>query len=166
MSAAPDQTVKLPAADLIHLVPDVFTKPFWEAAAEHRLVVPRCTACGTYRLPPSAFCWKCRAQDVELVEHDGRGTVYSFTIVWHPLLPDLADTVPYVPAVVELPGTNGCRLVGAMIDVTPADMHVGMDVELVWRDVREGTTVPTFAMAASRDAATAVPKEQSAEASK
>jgi uncharacterized OB-fold protein len=142
MSAEP--TVGLLPDDFIRLVPDVFTQPFWDAAAEHRLVVPRCTACGTFRLPPSAFCWRCRAQEVEWVEQSGRGVLYSYTVVWHPLFPDLADTVPYLPAVVELPGTNGCRLVGAMTGVTPSEVHIGMDVELVWRDVREGVSVPTF----------------------
>ena len=53
-------TAQLPPEELIHLVPDVFTQPFWDAAAEHRLVIPRCTTCETYRLPPSAFCWHCR----------------------------------------------------------------------------------------------------------
>jgi uncharacterized OB-fold protein len=108
---------QLPPAELIHLVPDVFTRPFWEAAAEHRLVVPRCTSCGTFRLPPSAH---------------------------HPVLPDFADSVPYVPIVVELPGTNGCRLIGALQGVDIDDVHIGMDVVLEWRDVREGETVPTF----------------------
>jgi uncharacterized protein len=136
--------LKQPPAELIHLTPDVWTQPFWDAAAEHRLVVPRCTSCGTFRLPPSPFCWHCQTQDVDWVEQPGRGTVYSFTIVWHPLLPDLADSVPYVPAVVELPDTDHCRLVGAMVDVELADVRIGMDVELVWRDVREGTSVPTW----------------------
>ena len=140
--------VRLPADVLVGVTADVFTQPFWDAAAEHRLVVPRCTACGTYRFPPSAFCWRCRAQDVEWVEQPGHGTVYSFTVVRHPLLPSLADTVPYVPAVVELPGTGGCRVVGAMTDVAVEDVHIGMPVELVWRDVREGTTVPTWRPAA------------------
>ena len=135
---------RLPPEELIRLVPDVFTQPFWDAAREHRLVIPRCTSCEAYRLPPSAFCWRCRAQDVEWVEHDGRGTVYSFTVVHHPILPDLADSVPYVPAVVELPGTNGCRLIGALRDIAIDEVSIGMDVELVWRDVREGETVPTF----------------------
>ena len=139
-----EAVVKLPPEELIVLVPDVFTAPFWEAAAEHRLVVPRCTSCGTFRLPPSAFCWSCQAQEVDWVEQPGHGTLYSFTVIRHPILPDLADTVPHVPAVVELPDTNGCRLVGAMVDVAPSDVHIGMEVELVWRDVREGTTVPTW----------------------
>ena len=136
--------VRLPADVLVGVTADVFTQPFWDAAAEHRLVVPRCTACGTFRLPPSPFCWNCQAQGVDWVEQPGRGTVYSFTVVRHPLLPSLSDTVPYVPAVVELPDTGGCRLVGAMTGVVVEDVRIGMAVELVWRDVHEGTTVPTW----------------------
>jgi uncharacterized protein len=142
--AASEPLAKLPPAELIVLCPDVWTEPFWAAAAEHRLVVPRCTNCATFRLPPSPFCWKCQDQGVEWVEQSGRGTVYSFTVVWHPLLPDVADSVPYVPAVVELPGTGGVRVVGNMVHVRPSEVHVGLGVELVWRDVREGTSVPTF----------------------
>ena len=135
---------KLPPEELIALTPDVYTQPFWDAALEHRLVIQRCVGCGTFRLPPTGFCWKCRSQDTEWVELAGRGTVYSFTVVWHPLLPDFADSVPYVPAVVELPDTNGCRLIGAMVDVETENVKVGMSVELVWRDVRDGVTVPTW----------------------
>ena len=144
MTDGPDVPLRLPSADLIHLTPDVWTEPFWAAAAEHRLVVPRCTRCGTFRFPPSAFCWRCQAQAVEWVERPGRGTVYSYTIVWHPVLPDLADSVPFAPAVVELPDTDHVRVVGALTDATTAAARVGLDVKLVWRDVRDGETVPTW----------------------
>ncbi|HZP27506.1 MAG TPA: OB-fold domain-containing protein [Acidimicrobiia bacterium] len=136
--------VKLVPGSLIVLTPDSWTLPFWEAAAEHRLVVPRCTRCGTFRMPPSPFCWNCQHQDVEWLETPGRGTVYSFTVVWHPLLPDLGDAVPYVPAVVTLPDAGGVRLVGGMVGVRPSEVRIGLEVELVWRDVREGTAVPTW----------------------
>ena len=31
---------------------DDLSRPFWEASVEGRLVAPRCTNCGTFRLPP------------------------------------------------------------------------------------------------------------------
>ena len=49
-----------------------------------------------------------------------------------------------MPAVVELPDTNGVRVIGNMVDVRPSEVRIGLDVELVWRDVRDGTSVPTF----------------------
>ena len=96
---------------------DPVYEPFWAAAREHRLVVPRCVNCNTYRFPPSPFCYVCRTQDIEWVEQTGHGTLYSFTIAWHPILPDVSDSVPYVPAVVELPNTGGVRIIGNLFDL-------------------------------------------------
>ena len=137
----------VPPADVIVLTPSPSTEPFWRAAAEHRLVVPRCTACGTFRLPPTPFCWKCRAQDVEWTPHDGRGEVYSFTVIRHAVIPQVADALPFVAAVVELPGTGGCRLIGNVIDCEPDAVRIGAAVTLDWYDVRDGTAVPVFRLA-------------------
>ena len=139
-----DDTLRLPSAALIALAPDTWTAPFWIAAAEHRLVVPRCTRCAAYRFPPSPFCWRCQAQTVDWVDRPGRGRIYSFTVVWHPILPDLADSVPYAPAVVDLDDTDGVRVVGALTGIRARDVAVGLDVSLEWRDVREGVSVPTW----------------------
>jgi hypothetical protein len=146
MTATPatDAPLRLPPATLIQLSPDSWTAPFWEAAAAHRLVVPRCTSCAAFRFPPGPFCWRCQAQAIEWVERPGHGTVYSYTIVWHPILPDLADSVPYAPAVVELADTDDVRVVGAVTDAPAHAVEVGLAVELVWRDVRDRVSVPTW----------------------
>ncbi len=119
------------------------TEPFWDAARAHRLVVQRCTSCGAFRLPPAAFCWNCRSQDVEWVEHDGAGDLYSYTVLRHPVIPSMADALPIVVGVVELPGTNGCRLVGDVIGCAPEAVEIGMPLVLDWYDVDEGS-VPCF----------------------
>ena len=108
-------------------------------------MVPRCTNCGTYRFPPSAFCYVCRTQEVEWIEQSGAGTLYSFTVAWHPLMPDVSDSVPYIPAVVELPGTGGVRIIANLVDVRPSEVVIGMKVHLRWRDIRDGVSVPLFA---------------------
>ena len=144
MTPVPDPPLRLPPPELIGLCPDAWTAPFWDAAADHRLVVPRCTVCAADRFPPGPFCWRCQAQTVDWVERAGRGTVYSYTVVWHPILPDLADAVPYAPAVVALDDADRVRVVGAMTDTSVAGLHVGLPVELVWRDVHDGVTVPTW----------------------
>jgi uncharacterized OB-fold protein len=134
----------VPPGDVIALSPSPSTEPFWAATAEHRLVIPRCTTCGTFRLPPSPFCWKCRAQDVEWIEHDGNGTVYSFTVIRHAVIPQVRDALPFIAAVVELPGTGGCRLIGNIVDCEPEAVKIGAAVTLDWYDVRAGTTIPVF----------------------
>jgi uncharacterized OB-fold protein len=131
-------------ASIVSLHPDEWTAPFWLAAAEHRLVAPKCTACGTFRLPPAPFCWRCRAQDVEWVELSGRGTVYSFTITRQALIPQLKDSVPYVAAVIELEGAPEVRLVSNVVDVDPESVRIGMPVAVAWDDIGEHVTLPRF----------------------
>jgi uncharacterized OB-fold protein len=134
----------VPPADIIGLSTSPSTEPFWAAAAEHRLVVPRCTTCGRFRLPPSPFCFNCRAQAVDWIDHDGAGEIYSFTVIRHAVIPQVAEALPFVAAVVELPGTGGCRLVGNIVDSDPADVRIGLPVTLDWYDVRDGESVPVF----------------------
>jgi uncharacterized OB-fold protein len=134
----------VPPVDIIGLSTSPSTEPFWAAAADHRLVVPRCTTCGRFRLPPSPFCFNCRAQAVDWIDHDGAGEIYSFTVIRHAVIPQVAEALPFVAAVVELPGTDGCRLIGNVVDCDPADVRIGRPVTLDWYDVRDGESVPVF----------------------
>lgn len=134
-------------AELVRLSPDAWTQPFWLAAAEHRLVLPRCSRCATFRFPPAPFCWRCRSQGLEWVDHDGTGTVYSFTVIRHAVIPELRAALPLVAAVVELAGTGGCRLVANVVGADPDEMAVGRAVRVDWYDVREGTALPVFRLA-------------------
>jgi hypothetical protein len=134
----------VPPPELIVLSPSPYTEPFWDAAAQHRFVVPRCVACATFRFPPSPFCWRCRAQGVDWVDHDGAGTVYSFTVIRHAVIPEMAGALPLVAAVVALAGTEGCRAIGNVVGCEPDDVTIGAAVSLDWYDVRDGTSVPVF----------------------
>src|SRR4030088_1603368 len=90
--------------ELVNLHADRWTAPFWQAAHDHRLVAPRCTTCGTFRMPPGPFCWRCRDQEVDWVELSGRGLVFTYCITCHALIPQLKDYIPYVTAIIELEG--------------------------------------------------------------
>jgi len=146
------------AGDFGDLTPGVFptilkdtnanptTQPFWDAAKHDRLAAPRCTSCGTFRLPPSPFCFQCQSRDVEWLDLQGTGTIYSFTVVRHPLHPDLVDACPYVSGVVELDGTQGAgaRMLVNIIDVDPDAVRIGDRVEIVWEHVNDEMTTPRF----------------------
>ena len=136
-----------PPAELAVLTPDSWTEPFWVAAAQHRLVVPQCRRCATFRMPPSPFCYVCQAQDIDWTEQTGDGRVYSYTIIHHAVVPLMRDALPYVVAVVELPDAGGVRIVSNLVDMEPAEVEVGMPVRLVWDDVAEGVAVPRFTSA-------------------
>lgn len=125
---------------------DPTTQPFWDAAKEDRLVVPRCTNCGTFRLPPSPYCFSCQRQEVEWVELQGTGRIFTFTVVRHPLHPDLAEVCPYASGVVELDGTQGAgaRMLVNIIDCDPDHLRIGDPVEIVWEHVSDEMSTPRF----------------------
>ncbi len=126
---------------------DEWTAPFWEATKREQLTAPKCTNCGTFRLPPSRWCATCHQQSLEYVDLPGTGTLYSFIIVRHPLTPDQADYVPYLPAVVDADGAPGCRFVSNIVDVEPEDVKVGMLVKVVWNKVSDTLTLPFWTAA-------------------
>ena len=120
------------------------TLPWWQAAAEHRLVVQTCAACATPRHPPGPVCPHCRASEHRWQELSGQGTVYSYTVVHQAFLPALADRIPYVVAVLELDGADGVRFISNLVDVPADAVRVGLRVEVVWEDMQTGLAVPRF----------------------
>jgi uncharacterized OB-fold protein len=120
------------------------TLPWWQAAAEHRLVVQTCAACGTPRHPPGPMCPRCRSLDVRWQELPGTGTVYSYTVVHQAFLPALAAHLPYIVAVLELDGAPDVRFISNLVEVGIEAVQVGMHVEVVWEDIGTGYAVPRF----------------------
>jgi uncharacterized OB-fold protein len=125
---------------------DETTQPFWDAALDGRLVVPRCTSCGTFVLPPQPYCFHCRSHSFEWTELPGTGTVYTYTVVRHPLHPRLSEVVPYVAAVIELDGTQGAgaRMTGNVTDCDPDAVTVGDRVEIWFDRVSDTYALPRF----------------------
>lgn len=123
---------------------DETTQPFWDAALDGRLVAPRCTNCGTFVLPPQPRCFNCQHTELAYEELPGTGTIYSFTVVRHPLAPQLSDVVPYVSGVIELDGTQGAgaRLIANIVDVDPETVAIGDRVTVVFERVSDTLAVP------------------------
>src|SRR6185503_5257015 len=56
------------------------TKPFWDAAADGKLLVKRCEACGERHYYPRAICPFCGSDRTAWLEASGRGTIYSYSV--------------------------------------------------------------------------------------
>jgi uncharacterized OB-fold protein/acyl dehydratase len=114
---------------------------FWfDAAKEHRLVIQRCSSCGTLRHPPRPRCDRCGSYDWDTVEASGRATLYSFVVMHYPQVP--AFDYPLPIGLLEL--DEGTRLVADLVGVERDDIKVGMVLELEWQDHDEDLTLPAF----------------------
>lgn len=129
-------------------VADRDTQPFWDAASQDRLVVPRCRACGTWIWQPRPLCPKCGAGDPKWTEVSGAGRVASWTVVHPPVLPVWAEAVPFVVLLVEL--AEGVRMLGQLCDErggllnTDAGIAIGRPVRLCWRTDEGRTRLPAW----------------------
>jgi uncharacterized OB-fold protein/acyl dehydratase len=114
---------------------------FWfEGAKAHKLLVQRCVQCGVLRHPPRPRCEQCGSYEWDTIEASGRGTVYSYVVNHYPQVP--AFDYPLAVGLVEL--EEGTRLVADIVGVDPADVHVGMAVEVEFVDHDPDLTLPAF----------------------
>lgn len=123
---------------------DHWTQPFWEAGKEGRLMVPRCTSCSTFRLPPLPFCGACQSQGVDWINVPGRAELFSYTVCHRKAISPDIPAMSYIPVVVEIPDAGGVRLMGNLIDVDLDKLHIGMPLDLFWHPIADGWRYPIF----------------------
>ena len=114
--------------------PDGLDTAYWEATAEHRLVVQRCGGCGRHQWGPEWICHRCRSFDLGWVDVEPRGLIYSWERVWHPVHPAVVEACPYLVVLVELPQADGVRMVGNLLGDPTAEVTIGAPVEAVFED--------------------------------
>ncbi|MGI8925955.1 MAG: Zn-ribbon domain-containing OB-fold protein [Tepidiformaceae bacterium] len=130
--------------------PTPATLPFWQAAKEHRLLMPR--------MPDGRYFFYPRVADPETLgegftweEVSGRGTVFSFTVDRRGTHPAFASEVPYVIAIVEL--EEGPRMTTNIVGCGVDEVYVGMPVEAAFEDVTPEITLVKFRPAGPAQAA-------------
>ena len=113
---------------------------FFAGAKQHKLLIQKCSSCGTLRHPPRPSCATCRSFDWQAVEASGKGTIYSFVVNHYPQVP--AFDYPLVIALVEL--EEGTRLVANVSGITPENAAIGTAVEVAFEDFDDELSLPVF----------------------
>jgi len=121
--------------------PDEASRPFFDAAHEGRLVLQRCSACGTWMYPVRPRCVECFSDRVEWSEASGKGTLYSFAIVHTPYA-GFEDEVPYDISTIDL--DERVRITATVVDCANEELRIGMPVEVVFHRLSDEVTVPKF----------------------
>lgn len=136
MPAAPAYSKPVP-------VPDPDSRPFWEGCREGRLLIQRCRACGQHQFPPGNVCSSCRSDQIEWTQASGRGTVFSWIVVVHPVpKPVYEKDVPYVVALVDL--EEGVRMPTNIVGCDGDRIVAGMPVKVFFDRVDDDVVLPRF----------------------
>jgi uncharacterized OB-fold protein len=106
--------------------------PFWSGLRDGRLKVQRNPRTGVYQFPPQWIAHDTQTFELDWVEVEPRGVIYSWTRVWHPVHPSLRDACPYIVVVVELPHAGGVRMLGNLLGNPRQEVEIGAPVEAVF----------------------------------
>ena len=121
---------------------DPDSAPFWAGCREGRLLLQRCADCRAFRYPPASRCAACGSVGSEWVEASGRGRVFSWIVVRHPVPKDVySDDIPYVVALVTL--EEGPRIATNVVDCPPEAVRAEMPVRVDFRE-RDSVVLPVF----------------------
>lgn len=123
-----------------HLVRTQDTAFWFDAAAEGRLVIQRCTDCGALRHPPGPACPVCRSFDWDSIDATRRGTLHSWTVVHHPQ--DPAFEYPLAVGLLDL--EEGTRIVADIRGVPHDQLEEGMPMEVVFTPHAHGEMLPSL----------------------
>ena len=121
-------------------------KPFWDAAAEQKLIIQRCKDCNAWVWTPRPSCNECGSEKVEWTQMSGKGEVYSFTVirqvVGRAASKAFEPDIPYVIAWVDL--DEGPRLITNIIGCSVEDVKLGMKVTVQFEKASEKLWLPKF----------------------
>jgi uncharacterized OB-fold protein len=116
-------------------VPNLETKAFWDAAAEGKLMVGKCNACGKIYYYPRALCPFCLSDNTQLQQASGNGVIYTYSVMRR-------APIPYAIAYVTL--AEGPTMMTNIVDCDLDQIKIGRPVKLVFKPSDGGPPVPMF----------------------
>ena len=108
--------------------PTATSSPYWDAAQRGELLFQSCESCGLIPCRPVPLCGRCADTSMRWRTSSGRGSLYSWTVVWRPQQP--AFRTPYAPAIVEM--EEGWWLMTSVIGCHPEDLQADMLLRIVF----------------------------------
>lgn len=124
--------------------PDGLDAPYWQGAAQDRLVVQRCRSCRTWQWGPEWICHACLSFDLGWEEVAPRGRIYAWERPWHPVHPALREHGPYIIVLVELPEAGNVRMIGNLLGDPRQEVPIGAEVEAVFE--HHGDANPPYSL--------------------
>ena len=122
------------------LTPTPLTQPFWDAARENKLFVQHCNGCAKKFFRPEIACPHCRSRDWAWAESNGKGTLYSFSVMHRS--PSPAFKAPFIFAAIEM--DEGWTLFSNLIGIEVDDARIGLPVQVCFHPLSDTLTVPLF----------------------
>jgi uncharacterized OB-fold protein len=116
--------------------------PYWQSLRDHQAKLQKCPSCKSFRFPPFSTCYNCGTEGGEWTPISGKGKVYTWTVVHHPLDPRLKTEVPFILALIEL--EEGPRIAGRLVNCDSDQKLFEMPVKARYDDLDNDFTLINF----------------------
>lgn len=130
-------------------VPDEQTRPYWDGAQRHELVLQHCAGCGLVSARPRVVCPRCHAEAFEWRRVSGQGIIHSYTIVYQTTAAGFQDEIPYVVVHVQIAEEPTCYVTGnLLVDASEYDrLTIDLPVAVTFEDRGNGVVLPQWRLA-------------------
>lgn len=130
-------------------VPDELSEAFWASAADRRLVLARCGACGGLSHPPDVVCPRCGSSEPNWT-HDAvapSGEIRSWVVVRTSFVPGFDVPFVLVDVALDVDVDADIRLVGRLLGLEDdtSELRVGDRVTVRFETAEGLPPVPAFA---------------------
>ena len=112
-------------------------QPYFDAAAEGKLMLKKCGECGEHHHYPRALCPFCFSDRVEWVQAKGTGEIYTYSVTRR------GAPSPYCIAYVTL--DEGPKMITNIVDTDLDTIRIGQRVKVTFRKTEGGVSMPVFA---------------------
>lgn len=113
------------------------TREYWEGAGNGKLMVKKCRSCDAFHHYPRSICPHCGSDDTYYTESDGKGVIYSFSVMRR-VQPNYA--IAYVSV-----GDVGIKMMTNIINCDFDALEIGQPVKVTFVTSDAGdVSVPMF----------------------
>ena len=109
---------------------------YFEGAAQGKLLIKKCSACGEVHYYPRGICPFCFSDKVSWQEAKGTGTIYTYSVTRR------GGPVPYCIAYVKL--DEGVSMMTNIVDCDLDTVRCDQKVKVVFKKTEGGVSIPMF----------------------
>ena len=117
---------------------------YWNGLKNNEIWIQKCKTTNNYQFYPRAHCINCTKNDIEWAKVNGEATLFSFAIVFLAPIPEFAEDVPYINALIKL--KEGPIIPTNLVNINPdpEKIKIGMKLKPVFEKIDETLTLLKF----------------------
>ena len=116
-------------------------EPYWEGLHQKELRYQYCASCQRAVFPPRACCPYCLERPLQWKVSNGKGKIYSFSVVHRPL-PNWRSPAPYTVGIIRM--AEDYFTFTEVVGCPPEKVSVDMDVQVSFDEVEPKLILARF----------------------